>query len=626
MLKPLATATRELVNLDGLWLFGLDGTLGPEPWKSRLETRLEAAVPASYNDLFAEQKIRDHVGLVWYQRTVRVPRGWSDQRIVLRFDAATHAAAVYVDDTLVAEHVGGYTPFEADLTGLIAPGTEFRLTVAVDNRLTNITIPPGKLTVGADGQERQTYFHDFYNYAGLARSVWLYSTPRSHLTDITVTTDVVDGGTGLVSYRLATSEPAPASVRLIDETGNTVASGEGHSGTLRVEDAVLWRPGAAYLYRLEVEIHDGWHVVDAYELPVGIRTVAVQGEQFLINGEPFYFTGFGKHEDTAIRGKGHDNAYLVHDFRLLDWTGANSFRTSHYPYAEEVIEFADRHGIVVIDETAAVGLNLAVEAGLTGQPPRPTFSPETINDQTQAAHAQHLRELIDRDKNHPSVVMWCVANEPSSNEDGAREYFEPLIKLTRELDPTRPVTTTAVIFATSENDRLADLVDVISLNRYYGWYVATGDLDTAEQLLEADLRGWAAKHGKPIMMSEYGADTIAGLHSVLDTPWTEEFQAGFLAMNHRVFDRIPSFVGEHVWNFADFGTGPAIHRVDGNKKGVFTRDRRPKTAAFALRERWTGLHGRKPGSITAQNGQHQTTAPDFTQEPALSTPAGAQRS
>jgi beta-glucuronidase len=334
--------------------------------------------------------------------------------------------------------------------------------------------------------------------------------------------------------------------------------------------------------------------VDVYELPVGIRTVAVEGDQFLINGEPFYFTGFGKHEDSAIRGKGHDNAYLVHDFRLLDWTGANSFRTSHYPYAEEVLEFADRHGIVVIDETAAVGLNLAVEAGLTGQPPRPTFSSETINDQTQAAHAQHLRELIERDKNHPSVVMWCVANEPSTNEEGAREYFEPLISLTRELDPTRPVTMTTVIFATCETDRTADLIDVISLNRYYGWYVATGDLETAEKLLEADLRGWAAKYGKPIMMSEYGADTIAGLHSVTSTPWTEEFQADFLAMNHRVFDRIPSFVGEQVWNFADFGTGPAIHRVDGNKKGVFTRDRKPKAAAFALRERWKDLRGRKP--------------------------------
>ncbi|WP_415857152.1 beta-glucuronidase [Sinomonas sp. G460-2] len=593
MLKPLATATRDLVSLDGLWAFALDTRVGPEPWRSRLETRLEAAVPASYNDLFADQEIHDHVGLVWYQRTVRVPRGWYGERIVLRFDAATHAASVYVNDTLVATHDGGYTPFEADLTEVVAPGAEFRLTVSVDNRLTNVTIPPGKLTVGPDGKERQSYFHDFYNYAGLARSVRLYSTPPTHLTDVTVTTDI-DGSTGLVAYRLATSEPAPASVRLVDETGVVVASCEGHAGTLRVEDSVLWRPGAAYLYRLEIEVHDGWQTVDTYELPVGIRTVAVRGDQFLINGEPFYFTGFGKHEDSAVRGKGHDNAYLVHDFRLLDWTGANSFRTSHYPYAEEVLEFADRHGIVVIDETAAVGLNLAVEGGLTGAPPRPTFSPETINSQTQAAHAQHLRELIDRDKNHPSVVMWCVANEPSTNEDGAREYFEPLITLTRELDPTRPVTMTTVIFATAENDRTADLVDVISLNRYYGWYVATGDLAAAEQMLEADLRGWAAKYGKPIMMSEYGADTISGLHSVTATPWTEEFQADFLAMNHRVFDRIPSFVGEHVWNFADFGTGPAIHRVDGNKKGVFTRDRKPKAAAFALRERWRGLRGRKP--------------------------------
>ncbi|MGN6405259.1 beta-glucuronidase [Sinomonas sp.] len=593
MLKPLITPTRDLFSLDGLWAFALDTKVGAEPWKSRLDTHLEAAVPASYNDLFADQEIHDHVGLVWYQRTVRLPRGWAGERIVLRFDAATHAAAVYVDDTLVIKHDGGYTPFEADLTDVVLPGEAFRLTVAVDNRLTNITVPPGKLTVGADGKERQSYFHDFYNYGGLARSVWLYSTPVTHLTGVTVTTDL-DGGTGLVGYRLATSEPAPASVRLVDETGELVASGEGHSGTLRVEEPVLWRPGAAYLYRLEIEVHDGAHPVDVYEIPVGIRTVAVEGDQFLINGEPFYFTGFGKHEDSAIRGKGHDNAYLVHDFRLLDWTGANSFRTSHYPYAEEVLEYADRHGIVVIDETAAVGLNLAVEAGLTGQPPRPTFSPETINDQTQAAHAQHLRELIDRDKNHPSVVMWCVANEPSSNEEGAREYFEPLISLTRELDPTRPVTMTTVIFATCETDRTADLVDVISLNRYYGWYVATGDLETAEGLLEADLQGWAAKYGKPIMMSEYGADTIPGFHSVTSMPWTEEFQTAFLAMNHRVFDCIPSFVGEHVWNFADFGTGPAIHRVGGNKKGVFTRDRNPKAAAFALRERWKELRGRKP--------------------------------
>ena len=211
-------------------------------------------------------------------------------------------------------------------------------------------------------------------------------------------------------------------------------------------------------------------------------------------------------------------------------------------------------------------------------------------------HAQHLRELIARDKNHPSVVMWSIANEPASNEDGAREYFEPLVDLARDLDPTRPLTYAAVMFATPANDKIADLFDVLSINRYYGWYVFTGDLATAETVLEQELRGWVQRFGKPIMMSEYGADTQPGLHSVWDMPWTEEYQTDLLATYHRVFDRIPEFVGEHIWNFADFMTGPGIHRVDGNKKGVFTRDRKPKGAAFSLQSRWRGLDGRKPGS------------------------------
>ncbi|TMR94137.1 beta-glucuronidase [Nonomuraea basaltis] len=592
MVKPRSTPTRELVNLDGLWRFSVAGT---QPWTGPLDTTLEAAVPASYNDLFTDSAIRDHVGWVWYQRQVRVPRGWAGERVVLRVDAATHQGQVYVDDVLVAEHVGGYTPFEADITEHVRAGQEFRLTIGVNNELTDTTIPPGTITVTADGRRRQTYLHDFYNYAGLARSVWLCSRPAVHVEDITIVTGL-DETIGTVEYSIRTSAPAPVRVRALDAAGAEVAAADGANGILRIDEVALWRPGAAYLYDLLVEVLDGDQVIDSYTEPFGVRTVEVRGTQFLINGEPFYFTGFGKHEDTPVRGKGHDNAYLVHDFQLMDWIGANSFRTSHYPYAEEVMDFADRHGIVVIDETAAVGLNLAVAAGLTGAPPRPTFSPETFGEATREAHAQAIRELIARDKNHPSVVMWCIANEPASNEDGAREYFEPLVELTRKLDPTRPVSYAAVIFATHENDRLADLFDVLCINRYYGWYIATGDLATAETYLEHDLRGWAEKFGKPIMMSEYGADTMPGLHSVWDTPWTEEYQQAYLEMHHRVFGRIEAFIGEHVWNFADFQTSHGIHRVDGNKKGVFTRDRRPKAAAHALRARWRPLAGRKPSS------------------------------
>jgi beta-glucuronidase len=337
-----------------------------------------------------------------------------------------------------------------------------------------------------------------------------------------------------------------------------------------------------------------------------VRTVEVRGARFLINGEPFYFTGFGKHEDTPVRGKGHDDAYLVHDFQLMEWMGANSFRTTHYPYAEEVLDFADRHGIVVIDETAAVGLNLAVQGGLTGRPHPPTYSDHTLNDGTRGAHAQAVRELIGRDKNHPSVVMWCVANEPSTHEDGAREYFEPLVELTRKLDPTRPVCSTASLLTTHENDRIADLFDVVCLNRYYGWYLTNGDLTTAEALMETELQAWVDKLGKPVLMTEYGADTLPGLHSVWDQPWTEEYQVAYLAANHRAFDRCEAVVGEHVWNFADFQTSPGIHRVDGNRKGVFTRDRRPKAAAHALRARWTPLAGRKPSDVVRPAHQTRT--------------------
>ncbi|MFG2026484.1 beta-glucuronidase [Streptomyces sp. NPDC048825] len=595
MLKPRSTATRELVNLDGLWRFATATAVGERPWAGPLDTPLEAAVPASYNDLFTDSAIRDHVGWVWYQRLVRVPRGWSEERVILRVDGATHQGQVYVDDSLVAEHVGGYTPFEADITQYVSAGQEFRLTIGVNNELTNTTIPPGRITVTQDGRRKQTYLHDFYNYAGLARSVWLYSVPSVHIEDISIVTGL-DGTSGTVEYEVETSAPATVRVRVLDSSGAEVAASEGTSGSVRLEDVTLWQPGAAYLYELVAEIvdGDGETVGDTYAQPFGVRTVEVRGMQFLINGEPFYFTGFGKHEDTAVRGKGHDDAYLVHDFQLMEWTGANSFRTSHYPYAEEVMDFADRHGIVVIDETAAVGLNLAVEAGLTGAPQRPTFSPDTFNDETRAAHAQAIRELITRDKNHPSVVMWCIANEPSSNEEGAREYFEPLVELTRKLDPTRPVTYAAVMFATSDNDRIAELFDVLCINRYYGWYIATGDLATAETYMEGDLRGWAEKFGKPLIMSEYGADTMPGLHSVWDQPWTEEYQAAYLAASHRAFDRIEAVVGEHVWNFADFQTSHGIHRVDGNKKGVFTRDRRPKAAAHSLRQRWRELGGRKP--------------------------------
>ncbi len=588
VLRAQDNGCREAKRLDGLWDFVADpGGVGRTEgwWRAQLAGSRPMPVPSAFDDVVVEPPLHDHVGDVWYQRVLHVPRGWDGRRIVLRFDAATHRAVVWAGDEQVGEHEGGYTPFEVDLTAVAVAGEPLRVTVVVNNELTWTSIPPGVIHDLGEGKRKQFYFQDFYNYAGLIRSVWLCSTATTHLADVTVVTDL-DGDTGVVAWSTAIEGDGAVRVVLRDADGTTVAEGEGDAGELRVPEAHRWAPGDGYLYDLEVDVVAGEAVVDRYHQTVGVRTVRVDGTRFLINDEPFYFKGFGMHEDLNVRGRGHDDASMVHDFELLAWLGANSFRTSHYPYAEEVLDLADRLGVVVIDETAAVGLNLSVSGGIFGDVARTTFTEETVGSAAQAVHRQAIEELIARDKNHPSVVLWSLANEPESNTEESVAYFEPLFAAARAADPTRPVGFVNMMLAPPDACLLTALADVTMVNRYYGWYLDAEDLEAAERNLEAELRAWADRHDQPILVTEYGADTLSGLHSVRPVLYSEEYQAALLDTYHRVFDRIDAVVGEHVWNFADFQTGTSFIRVDGNKKGVFTRDRRPKTAAHHLRRRW----------------------------------------
>jgi beta-glucuronidase len=294
--------------------------------------------------------------------------------------------------------------------------------------------------------------------------------------------------------------------------------------------------------------------------------------------------GFARHEDFIASGRGLNLPLLVKDYQLMRWIGANSYRTSHYPYSEEEMQLADREGFLIIDEIPAVGLQFE--------------SDENIAIRLRTC-LQQIDELIARDKNHASVVMWSVANEPtsptldqSSNDapvdDPAalkgKDFLETLMRRARELDPTRLVTFVTVLGGPTT---WMEQCDVICMNRYWGWYVLGGELDKALISLEQELETVWTTWRKPIIMTEFGADTIAGLHGHPSVMWTEEYQADFIRGYLSVAARKDFVAGMQVWNFADFATPQSIIRVGGlNMKGVFTRTRTPKMAAHILREFW----------------------------------------
>lgn len=589
MLTPIDSETRERRNLDGLWRFACDPDDGGEArgWhRAALPGRAVMPVPASFNDLTQDAALRDHVGAVWYQREVWVPRGWDADAVELRIGAAGNRAAVWWDGEPVAEHRGAFLPFAAELSGRCDPARPHLLTIRVDNRLgfadlpTGEIVPAGRNRPGYDGDRvRLDSFHDFFNYAGIHRSVQLLRLPRRRIAAIR-TVPGLEGADGSLAWNLAAVGDPQLRVALLDAEGREVARGSGAAGVLRIPGVQPWEPGAPYLYTLVCDAVDGDELLDRYRLPVGIRSVRVERDRFLINGRPFYFRGVGKHEDSGLHGRGHDQVVMAKDLGLLEWMGANSFRTSHYPYDEDWLYEADRRGIVVIGEVPSIGFN-------PWDARQSWFVPGKVDEATLANHIADFAALVERDGNHPCIVAWDLLVEAPTHEPGALPYCSALVREARRIDPHRPLT-----FEQSSDPgkcQVQQLVDFVCVSRYYGWYVNLGDLDPAvvQGCLLHELDAWRARFGQPVLMLEFGADTIAGMHADPPVMFSEEYQVEIFRLITQALDSRPWIIGEHVWNFADFMTKQGLNRMIGNRKGVFTRERQPKMGAHALRARWS---------------------------------------
>ena len=420
------------------------------------------------------------------------------------------------------------------------------LTVAVDNRIDHTTLPVGSEAGGGMGdlmgmgggktsRKRNNPNFDFFNYCGITRPVKLYTTPASYIQDIFLNAEV-ENTTARITYHLETVGEATAKIAVYTKDGRLAAEAEGTDGTLEISDVILWQPLCAYLYDVRVTYGE-----DVYTLPYGVRTVKTEGGKFLINGRPFYFKGYGKHEDTFPAGRGLNLPMNTKDISLMKWQGANSFRTSHYPYSEEMMRLCDEEGIVVIDETPAVGVHLNFGGGANfkdGKRVNTFDPPEEGGIRTHSHHMDVVRDMAFHPTLDPqeleSEKNVIVAELQRGEDDPGSRMFKTLLADTLKGTPyDRPIIGYEKTIRALTTQNLRDYIA-----KYYQpqnmLLVVVGNVDPAEVLAEAEKMFAPYKNTTPLKeVMPYEADRLPLPGSkpalvVQPGPWNKVYLAAAL--------------------------------------------------------------------------------------------------
>lgn len=567
MLYPKENSKRNVKILDGLWHFSEDRENKgfAKKWFNKLPHYRDIAVPGSWNEQYHD--LFEYMGVGWYEKDIFIHEINQSERLLIRIGSGSNKCTVFINGVKAAFHEGGHLPFEADITDLIHPNTKNHICIAADQTLDPWSLPPASLE---DNEGHAGFLnsypavpYDFFPYGGIERSILLYKVPSTRITDITIKTKI----DGTISYKISLSDNFTGTIKTnIDEYNKTITVDNCCSieGKIKINNPQLWCCENPFLYEFNARLEFKNELIDEYSETFGIREIRIEGEKLLLNGKEIYLRGFGKHEDFYVSGKGHNRAVNVKDFGLLKWIGANSFRTSHYPYDEEILDMADRQGFLIIDETPFVSLDNRM-----------------YKDDILIKAKRVISELIARDKNHPSVIMWSLANEPYVDTDIGVHFFKEMADHTRFLDNTRPIT--YVSYLEPSENKAIPYFDVMCLNKYYGWYTGCGQIEEMLPEFEACLDNFYDTFKKPLIVTEFGADAIQGMHSLPAQMFTEDYQTDLLKRHIELIESKPYCIGYHIWTFADFKTAQTVTRVLVNHKGVFTREREPKASAYMLK-------------------------------------------
>ena len=514
-------------------------------------------VPGDWNT--QDERLFFYEGTVWLKRSF----DWhqtAGRRTLLYFGAANYETHVYVNGQQAGHHVGGFTPFNMDVTDLLKEG-ENVLIVKVDNKRRTENVP--------------TLIFDWWNYGGITRDVCLIDVAETYIENysanlVSLPLTSSKKKENKISFSLKLNKPVAGqeimlSIPELKVKKKFVTDAEGQIVNCQLpivnSKMTLWSPETPKRYRVEVSMN-GETLVDS----IGFRTIETRGKQLLLNGKPIFLKGISIHEEKPNGGGRANSTSDAHT--LLSWAkelGCNFVRLAHYPHNEYMVREAERMGLMVWSEIPCY------------------WTIAWKNAQTYANAQQQVTDMILRDHNRANIIIWSIANEtPHSPERD--QFLGKLAQYARSLDNTRLISmamevTSASNYKNRLQDNMSKYVDVVSFNQYIGWY---RDVNDAAKMV------WEIPYDKPVIVSEFGGGAKYGLHGAKNQRWTEEFQENLYKENTAMLDKIDGLAGTTPWILKDFRSPRRV--LNGiqdyyNRKGLYS-DKGEKKKAFYVLQAW----------------------------------------
>ncbi len=554
---------RNFTSLDGKWEVIVDPfDAGNGSWKPiwkdqhpegktdfyeyQFNTALTLNVPGDWNS--QKPELLYYEGTIWYKKTFQYQKK-EGKRIFIYFGGVNYTCEVFLNNKRIGGHEGGFTPFQFEVTDKMNAGVN-EVILRVNSQRTPQGIPALNF--------------DWWNYGGITRDVYLAETPTTYISDYFIQLSKEDPSK-IAGYIQLAGVPGTKniSVRIPELSINfrSHSNDQGRAGVMITAKPDLWSPEHPKLYDVTISTDE-----DSIHEAIGFRSIQVKGTNILLNGSSVFLRGINIHEEIPERA---GRAYSESDARLLlGWAkelGCNFVRLTHYPHNEHMVRLADKMGILLWEE-------IPLWQGIQ-------FSNPIILDKANIL----LDEMIARDKNRCSIILWSLSNETSPSQS-RNETLSAMAAHARTLDPTRLITSAFNHVKYEGNrvtidDSLSKVFDVIAVNEYIGWY--------SPWPAKPEEMQWNSQFDKPLIMSEFGAEALFGNHGPADTAsnWSEEYQEQVFLDQLTMLKKIPFLRGMTPWILADFRSPSRMHPVyqqGWNRKGLLSDKGLRKKAWYIL--------------------------------------------